>query len=264
MRLAFRIGFAALVIGCGGSDGGTVPGDDATATDVAQESIGLQDVAIEAIVDPGAPDGVPDEASPVDPAPVDPGTPDPGVQDPVEQEAATDVLPADPGPADPGTPDSPADLPPGTGSCQDITACAAACPDDACVLACAGQGDAAAQQQFMELGTCMKDKCKAFDMATTPQQYIYCMYNDCKAQNEKCVAIGTATCAAMRACKDKCADTDKACIMACLDTGSYAAKLTFLGIAACVEKACPDAKTSQEIMNCAMTNCLSLAMGCAV
>ena len=243
---------------CGGGGGG---GTDTTLPDSGPDGT---------LVDPGSPDpGSPDQG-PFDPGAVDHGTSDPGSTDSGPSDpGTTDLGPSDPGTMDPGPSDpgatDPGSFDPGTtdfgsggGTCVDITNCVNQnqCSTQACVQQCVAVGSPQAQGQFEALAQCMVQKCGQYGQ-NQPNQLAYCVYSQCKVENQPCVVTGNLGCMAMLQCGQGCGQ-DETCIMNCVFQGTYDAQTTFLSIAACMEQNCPTSPTQQ----CILQYCMQQALAC--
>lgn len=263
-RIVMTTLFAAawMMAACGGGGGGgqvtnqDLP--DATPADLQGQDLPGQDFQKP---DPGQPDpGTPDPGTPdpgiPDPGTPDPGTPDPGIPDPGTPDPGT----PDPGTPDPGTPDpGQPDIPGGNGTCVDIVGCLneKQCQTQACLQECLATGSVEAQNQFAALAQCEVQQCGQYGQ-NEPSQAAYCVYSQCKAQNQPCTKTGNLGCMAMLQCAQGCGNPpDQACILGCFGQGTYDGQAAFFAIAACVEEKCP---TGDQ--GCIFSNCMQQVLAC--
>lgn len=240
----------------GGGDGGQVTNQDlpdATPADLQGQDLQQPDPGGQDAKDPGQADpGQVDPGQP-DPGPADPGQTDPGPVDPGQ----VDHGPVDPGPVDSGPPDpGQPEIPGGNGTCVDIAVCLNEnqCQTQACVQDCLAVGSPQAQNQFAALTQCAVSKCGQFQ--DQPMQQGYCVYTQCKAENQPCTKTGNLGCKAMLQCAQGCGQNE-ACILDCLSQGTYEAQTALFNIGACIEAKCP---TGDE--GCILSNCMQQFLAC--
>ncbi|MBV71406.1 MAG: hypothetical protein CMH52_08645 [Myxococcales bacterium] len=122
------------------------------------------------------------------------------------------------------------------GTCRDITECLQNCDrDDGCQFRCLNSGSEAAQTHYYQFSQCLNDRC--------PEPSTRCIRDRCGNSADLCLPEGfgqegTASCAELYSCVQRCSDA--ACAQACFQNGRYASQDQFLALSECQSSACSD------------------------
>ncbi|MEE2757781.1 MAG: S1 family peptidase [Myxococcota bacterium] len=121
-----------------------------------------------------------------------------------------------------------------TGTCRDITDCLQNCDSaGGCQFNCLNSGSEAAQSHYYQFSQCLNDRC--------PEPSTRCIRDRCAASAELCLPDGfgeegTASCAELYACVQRCSDAT--CAQTCFQTGRYDSQDLFLALSECQSNAC--------------------------